>query len=392
MKTSIVNSADGVSIDRKTSPLARAWRYMAVTCLAATLPSVCSAQWGFSLDGGGLGSTGANPGYYDAMTLVGTTLYGTTTSGGDYNHGVVFSVNTDGTAYQVLHSFDFTDGSCPIGPLVLWNGYLFGTTQIGGTNGDGWGTVFRVKTDGTSFKKLYDFGTVGGDGSYPHAGLVRSGSYLYGTTYEGGANGCGTVFFIGPQGNYFTFTSLSQMEAEACGALAVDQNGVLYGAGAAFGTVFTINPDLSGLNCLKTGLSGLVGPLLVQSSQSIYGSEQFNGSGQIFQLNVSSESITPLHSFSGGTDGQYPNGYMALYGNLLYGTCMSGGSYGGGDVFTFNLSSGLFSVVYSFGNSSNIGYDPCQGVVTDGVHLYGTTCVGGMYNNGADGTVFGIAP
>ena len=52
-------------------------------------------------------------------------------------------------------------GDYPIGSLTLCGSSLFGTTNTGGTSGDG--TIFRVKTDGSGFQSLLSFsGTNGG--------------------------------------------------------------------------------------------------------------------------------------------------------------------------------------------------------------------------------------
>ena len=57
---------------------------------------------------------------------------------------------------------------------------LYGTTQNGG---NGAGVIFAVNTDGTGYTNLYSFNAAGGgDGHNPYAGLVLSGSTLYGTT------------------------------------------------------------------------------------------------------------------------------------------------------------------------------------------------------------------
>ena len=55
------------------------------------------------------------------LTLVGSTLFGTTRGGGDDGLGTVFSMNPDGSDYQVLHSFTgaATDGQGPDGNLTL---------------------------------------------------------------------------------------------------------------------------------------------------------------------------------------------------------------------------------------------------------------------------------
>jgi uncharacterized repeat protein (TIGR03803 family) len=75
------------------------------------------------------------------LILSGNTIYGTAGSGGSSTNGTVFKVNTDGTAFTVLHSF--TAGPCSLyriyvtngdganinGGLILSGGTLYGTTQ-----------------------------------------------------------------------------------------------------------------------------------------------------------------------------------------------------------------------------------------------------------------------
>src|SRR5207245_2162792 len=86
--------------------------------------------------------------------------------------------------------------------LILSGNTLYGTTQYGGS-GDG--TVFSVNTDGTRFTLLHTFtatshpGFVDGtnsDGASPRAGLILSSNTLYGTAYVGGSWGRGTVFSL----------------------------------------------------------------------------------------------------------------------------------------------------------------------------------------------------
>ena len=118
-------------------------------------------------------------------------LYGTTQSGGT-GAGSVFRLHPDGTGFQDLHDFSGTDGSAPNGALVVGgDGFLYGEAQQGGASGDG--TVFRLHPDGTGFADLHDF--TGADGLFPLGEPVVLGDgFLYGTTQQGGANFTGTVY------------------------------------------------------------------------------------------------------------------------------------------------------------------------------------------------------
>jgi uncharacterized repeat protein (TIGR03803 family) len=150
-------------------------------------------------------SDGAGP--EAGLVLAGNTLYGTACYGGSGGNGVVFKVNTDGTGFAVLHNFAaigmFTnsDGADPCAGLELSRNMLYGTTRSGG--GAGFGTVFKVDTNGTAFTTLHSFSS-GSDGAYPEAGLVLAGNQLYGTTSFGGGTGCdGTVFKVNNDGTGF---------------------------------------------------------------------------------------------------------------------------------------------------------------------------------------------
>jgi len=83
------------------------------------------------------GSDGASP--QAGLLLSGGAFYGTTAAGGVAGAGTVFRVNEDGTGYAMLHSFSpvsldtNSDGSTPMGTLALSGTSLYGTTKSGGT-------------------------------------------------------------------------------------------------------------------------------------------------------------------------------------------------------------------------------------------------------------------
>ena len=84
-----------------------------------------------------------------SLTLSGSTLYGMTSYGGTHYHGTIFKINTDGTGFQLLHSFEkwSKDGGDPRGSLTLSGSTLYGMNDYGGTDGNG--TIFKINTDGT---------------------------------------------------------------------------------------------------------------------------------------------------------------------------------------------------------------------------------------------------
>src|SRR5438094_4117087 len=73
--------------------------------------------------------------------------------------------------FTVLHSFTGGDGTFPYAGLVLSGSTMYGTTALGG--GSDGGTVFAVNSDGTGFTTRYSF--TGNDGAALDSGLIFSG-------------------------------------------------------------------------------------------------------------------------------------------------------------------------------------------------------------------------
>jgi uncharacterized repeat protein (TIGR03803 family) len=145
---------------------------------------------------------GRNGGFYGTTEAGGTTNYNAQT--GIYGYGTVFKIRTNGTLTTLFTFGGTNDGANPVAGLVQGNdGTLYGTTYGGGSSGNG--TVFAIDTNGTGFATLYSFSSGGtntsgvytnSDGANPKAGLLLSGDTLYGTTSAGGNSGDGTVFSL----------------------------------------------------------------------------------------------------------------------------------------------------------------------------------------------------
>src|SRR5205823_335644 len=95
------------------------------------------------------------------------------------------------TGFTNLHNFTESEAT-PYARLILSGGTIYGTTS--GSGGPGFGTVFKINTNGTGFTTLHDF--AGDDGDVPIGGLLFSAGTLYGTTSAGGAFNFGTVFSL----------------------------------------------------------------------------------------------------------------------------------------------------------------------------------------------------
>lgn len=283
----------------------------------------------------------------------GGNLYGTTTGGGAYNDGVVFKKSPNG-AETVLHSFGAPgDGSVPYSAVIRdAQGNLYGTTVYGGA--DVWGTVYKINTDGTE-SILHSFAETTSDGGMPEGGLVfdKQGN-LYGTTFQGGAYGLGTVFKISPDGTETVLHSFGNASdgQNPLGTLVFGQNGELYGA--------------------------------------TYGGGAYRY-GTVFKLSLSGREWV-LHSFSAKNgDGFTPIGGLAVdaVGNL-YGATSYGGASGWGTVFEI-ATDGTETLVYSFAGGTADGEYPFSGPVMDSAgNIYGTTSSGGI--DGQSGVVYKITP
>jgi uncharacterized repeat protein (TIGR03803 family) len=135
------------------------------------------------------------------------------------------------------------DGDTPFAGLVFdQSGNLYGGTYQGGVAGGG--TVFELSPSGGSwiFSVLYTFspGLLGPGG--PFSSLVMDGAGdLYGTTYQDGPYGAGTVFRLTPHNGGWAYTTLHIFTAGndglwPMGSPIVDAMGEVYGTASAGGT------------------------------------------------------------------------------------------------------------------------------------------------------------
>jgi uncharacterized repeat protein (TIGR03803 family) len=293
----------------------------------------------FAADSGG----GLFP--FGGLTLSGSTLFGTTWNGGPAAAGTIYSMNTDGSNFQVLHTFagGANDGGMPAGALILSGSTLLGVTQMGGLNNDG--TVFSMNVNGNGFQLMHSFGSSALDGLSPLAGMTLSGSTLFGTTNSGGSKDTGTVFSLNTDGTGFQ---------------------VLHSFGSIAGE--GTRPE-SGLT-----LSG----------STLFGTTPFGGAdgfGTVFSMNTDGTGVQLLHSFAiAASDGALPETDLRVSGSTLFGTTPLGGANGGGTVYSMNSDGSAFQLLHSFAASP--GNPPVLDLTLNGSTLIGATASGGTNTMG----------
>jgi len=381
--------------------------------------------------------------------------YGTTQFGGtnancpqSYGCGTIFKITPSGKL-TTLYNFCSqqvgslcTDGQGPSAGLVLAvDGNLYGTTEGGGANGGGAGTVFKITASG-KLTTLYSFCAETGcmDGEYPYAGLIQAtNGNFYGTTMAGGANpgylggGGGTVFKITPSGKLTTLYSFCAQTNCTDGffptGLVQATDGNFYGtteyggANGDYGTVFKITPSGKLMTlynfCFEIGcpdgaspLAGLIqgvdGDFYGTTSTGGHNCSYFEGTpcGTVFKITPTG-TLTTLYNFcfqGGCRDGAKPFALVQATDGNFYGTTEDGGidggegaCYGCGTVFKITLN-GTLTTLYSFCAQAGCtdGEYPQAGLVqaTNG-DFYGTTYQGGTFTcpliGSGCGTVFSLS-
>jgi uncharacterized repeat protein (TIGR03803 family) len=247
-----------------------------------------------------------------------------------------------------------TDGSSPRGGLTDLNGVLYGTTNQGGTGGCkfvvGCGTVFSITQSGRE-TMLYSFQGHPSDGSDPApTSIIVHNGILYGTTVRGGSGGCkdlannvvgcGTVFSITAAGQEKVLYNFQGGNDGAFSDALTVVNGVFYGTtqegggngcgGAGCGTVFslTTSGQEQVLYSFTDTAAGAYPSALIHVKSRLYGTTVIGGGycysngqgcGTLFSLTTSGKEKT-RYAFPGGAGGSAPEGNLVDLAGVLYGS------------------------------------------------------------------------
>jgi len=225
-------------------------------------------------------------------------LYGTSRMGGGHSSGSLYRMDPQSGFYVILHKFgkDADDGKYPAGRLVEQanSKERLGVTEAGGRHARG--MVFAMRPDGF-IKPLHEFSQEG-DGTAPLGAPVPGpDGWWYGVTAAGGAFNLGTLYRLGPAGEYEILHSFE-------GATALDG-------------------------------SDPAGPLVQAPDGWLYGVARAGGGGygSLFRM-ATDGTYEQLHRFGAGKVGKIPLHALTLAGDgRLYGSTSQGGEHRAGTVF-----------------------------------------------------------
>jgi uncharacterized repeat protein (TIGR03803 family) len=309
------------------------------------------------------------------------TIYGATTGGGKYQHGVLFGVKPDGSDYTILHNFTGAqqDGNNPTSLAVGPDGAAYGTLMDRGSNGGG--CIYRCATAESDFKIIHPFG--GNDGASPIIQCIDRDGTIYGLV-----RGPDAIFRIKSDGSELKqiFVTHRSMKADepTIGAFANGGDGYFYGVNQ--NAVYKLKTDGTGYAVVRK-FEGTPVDINSTDRQPIVGADGMiygyavnggpNNTGVVFRLKKDGSDYNLIlspegdqlqpHAIADGPDnklyvlakpgivqinrdgsdmkvlqkmdgGGFAN-TIAVHGGAIFGATYNGGT-GGGVIFRYGLGGG----------------------------------------------------
>lgn len=332
------------------------------------------------------------------------TLWGMAREGGATDAGVIYKMQTDGSGFSPVYSFEALNEGTAIGSqgmVLASDGLFYGATIRGGAHD--MGVLFSFDPISYIYRKKLDFSPQ--TGAYSYGALMQaSNGKIYGTTQWEGANGYGTLFEYNIETNTLAVKYAWESgngEATASFGVVEGDDGLLYGTrmtwgSAGKGVIFRYNPS-TGMYTERYHFTddnigrrpnGIMIKLDDGTFLGVTESGGTGGNGTVFHYEAATNVLTKKADVGG--NGAYPVGYLTKHANgKFYGVTQSGGS-AIGTLFEYDHSNSTYTKKFSF--TLPDGLRPSGKLVAgeDG-KLYGKTTEGGEHAD-QGGTFFSYNP
>lgn len=376
-----------------------------------------------------------------SLLLYNNKFYGITAQGGSDNFGTIYEFDPATNIFTKKIDLTSALGGFSNNTLAAFNNKLYATTGNGAANGFGAIIEYDPATNICTNKiNLTNTPTIG---RQCWSGLTLFNNKFYGAMqFAGNSNTNGVIFEWDPVTNIYTvkITLLESNPRNFTGKF-ISNGTVLYaisnqGPGqVGYGAIAEYNPTSNTLTSklafdFSTG-AGAFGDLVFYNNK-YYGANTIGGTnsvGAFFEWDAVANAITK-RVYPGPTTGDQPNTSLTLFNGKLYGTCLYGLngstlvewdvvpnmltkkfdfeknegkfitskllSYGGkvygvtpqggnndkGVLFSKDLTSGVYTVLYHFPLAATNGNTPLNALSVFNNKLYGTTSTGGSSGSG----------
>ncbi len=337
----------------------------------------------------------ANPCNLNDLTKVGNYFYGCSSAGGPYGYGYLFRYNLVLNTFEIIHFFDYINGTFPTGKLLLAsNGKLYGTANGGVANPDG--IIYEYDLNTNTYSLKYSFSS-SISASNPSSNLIQaSNGKLYGTSTSGGAHSRGTLY----EYDLLTNTCIHKFDFSlsfgyyVVGPLFETPSGSLlgttsYGGSNSIGTIFEYDLVLD--TCYKRyDFSSFDGKhpmcsFVKTSGSKVLGLTSEGGtnssSGVLFEYDYITYAYSKKFDFSAANGKSPRNSLMKAQNGKFYGVTYEGGNTNNGVLFEYDYPTNTYQKLFDF--SGVDGENPyCTLISGNNGKIYGSTPFGGQSGGG----------
>lgn len=274
-------------------------------------------------------------------------------NGSDFDNGQIFSITDDGQK-QVLKTFGFNPDGEEIKSSFLKasDGKIYGTATRGG---EGFGVLFRFNTDGTGYQVVHTFSQT--DRGRPSSNLVQlaDGRLLGMLIFTPHSHQAPRVFLTNTDGTGFQMlsefprffdmnTSLVQTPEGIFGLARFDHS--------SSNCIFKLNPDGTNFSVVHefSGISGgvTISPFLLKASNDyLYGNLSSTGlanTGRVYRVKTDGTDFSIVQTFA-SSDGQGRAGNLVELDGNVYGSIQRASSSFGFGIFKMSFDGTSFSYI-----------------------------------------------